>query len=119
MIYTATLSSTPLRLRESRVVADLLLQRLSDAEWKEAIVEKNVLQVGSVVGLVRSSNILRARLEPLGEELWTMMRDGKRGIATQAAPAGAIRHSRLLGDFMDLTIREQRALFALKLEPRF
>ena len=116
MIYTATISSTPLRLRESRVVADLLLQSLSDQEWKAAVVQHNVLQVGSEIGVIRSSRIIRARLEPLGEGLWRMVRDGGRDLATQAAMAGAIRHSRLLGDFMDLTIREQRALFAKQLE---
>jgi hypothetical protein len=32
--------------------------------------------------------------------------------------AGAIKNSRLLGDFMDLTLREQRALFSNHLEPK-
>jgi hypothetical protein len=118
MIYTATISSTPLRLRESRIVADLLLQGVGEEAWKEAIVGQNVLQVGSTVGVIRSSNILRARLEPLGEALWKMVRDGERELATQAAFAGAVKHSRLLGDFMDITIREQRALFSRKLENR-
>lgn len=118
MIYTATISSTPLRLRESRIVADLLLQGVSDDAWKEAIVQQNVLQVDSTVGVIRSSNILRARLEPLGEGLWKMVRDGGREQATQAAFAGAVKHSRLLGDFMDITVREQRVLFAKKLENR-
>jgi hypothetical protein len=118
MIYTATISSTPLRMRETRIVADLLLQGVSDEAWKQAIVDENVLQVASTVGVIRSSNILRARLEPLGEGLWKMVRDGGREQATQAALAGAVKHSRLLGDFMDIAIREQRALFAKKLEAR-
>jgi hypothetical protein len=116
MIYTATISSTSLRLRASRIVADLLLQAVSDEAWKEAVVEQNVLQMGSVVTVIRSSNILRARLEPLGEGLWKMVRDGGRAQATQAAFAGAVKHSRLLGDFMDITMREQRTLFAEKLD---
>ena len=82
MIYTATISSTPLRMRETRIVADLLLQGMSDEAWKKAIVEQNVLQVASTVGVIRSSNILRARLEPLGEGLWKMVRDGGRELAT-------------------------------------
>ena len=40
-----------------------------------------------------------------------MLRDGGRAQATQAALAGAVKHSRLLGDFMDITMREQRVLF--------
>lgn len=118
MIYTATISSTPLRLRESRIVAQLLLQGVQGGGWKEAVVDQNVLQMGSPVTVVRSANILRARLKPLGEGLWIMARDGGRTLATQAALAGAIKHSRLLGDFMDIAMREQRALFATRLENR-
>jgi len=118
VIYTATISSTPLRLRESRIVADLLLRGVSGAAWREAIVEQNVLQVASAIAVTRSSNILRARLQSLGEGVWEMVRDGNREVATQATFAGAVKHSPLLGDFMDLTIREQRRLFAKNLEPR-
>jgi len=32
--------------------------------------------------------------------------------------AGAVKNSRLLGDFLDITMREQRALFAERLEYR-
>jgi hypothetical protein len=116
--YTATISSTPLRFRESRIVAGLLLQGVRDDAWTEAIVDNNALQIASKVGVVRSANILRARLEPLGQQLWRMVRDGGRELATQAAMAGAIKHSRLLGDFMDLAIRDQRSLFRATLDRR-
>jgi len=45
-----------------------------------------------------------------------MVRDGEREQATQAAFASAIKNSHLLGDFMDIVIREERELFATKLE---
>ena len=118
MIYTATITSASLRLRESRIVAGLLLAGVDEQGWKEAVVEQNVLQMGSVESIRRISGLLRARLEPLGEDIWGMVRDGSREVATQALFAGAVRNSRLLGDFMDITIREQRALFAKKLEYR-
>ena len=118
MIYTATITTASLRLRDSRIVADLLLQDLSEAAWKEAIVERNVLQMKSVETIKRISRLLRDRLEPLGEGLWKMVRDGGIEQATQAALAGAVKNSRLFGDFMDITMREQRALYAKKLEYR-
>ena len=118
MIYTATISSTPLRLRESRIIADLLLRGVTGDQWKSAVVEQNALQSGSTIAVIRSSNIIRARLEPLGREVWKMVREGGQVLATQAALAGAIGHSRLLGDFMDNILREQRALFAPRLEHR-
>jgi len=116
LLYTATISSTSLRLRESRIVADLLISGVSDEAWKKAVFEQNILQVSSAIAVRRSARILRARLEPLGRGLWEMVRDGSRELATQATFAGAIRDSRLLGDFLDITVREQRALFATKLE---
>ena len=118
MIYTATITSASLRLRESRIVAGLLLAGVDEHGWKKAVVERNVLQMGSVESIRRISGLLRARLEPMGEDIWGMVRDGSREVATQALFAGAVRNSRLLGDFMDITIREQRALFAKKLEYR-
>ena len=118
MIYTATITSASLRLRESRIIADLLLQAVSNEDWKKAIIEQNVLQMGSVESIKRISSLLRTRLEPLGEGLWQMVRDGGKELATQAVLACAIKNSRLLGDFMDITMREQRSLFAKKLEYR-
>ena len=72
----------------------------------------------SVESVHRISQLLRARLEPMGDELWTMVCDGGRELATQATFAGAVKNSRLLGDFMDIILREQRVLFAKHLEPR-
>jgi hypothetical protein len=115
-MYTATITAASLRLRESRIIADLLLRAVSNVTWREELMGRNVLQMGSVESIKRITQLLRARLEPLGEGLWEMVRDGGRAQATQAALAGTLKNSRLLGDFMDITIREQRALFAKKLE---
>jgi hypothetical protein len=118
VIYTATITSASLRLRECRIIADLLLQSVDNAAWKEAMIEQNVLQMGSVESIKRISSQLRTRLEPLGESLWQMVRDGGKELATQAVLAGTIKNSRLFGDFMDIAMREQRALFAKNLEHR-
>ncbi|MCB0188111.1 MAG: DUF1819 family protein [Caldilineaceae bacterium] len=116
MIYTATITTATLRLRESRIVADLLIKGTSDADWKQAVWEDNALQLDSIESIKRISRLLRARLEPLGAGLWHLVRDADRQQATQAVFAGAVKNSRLLGDFMDITMREQRARFAKKLE---
>lgn len=117
-LYTATITSSGLRVRESRVVARLLLQHVDDRTWREEIQEKNVLQMASLNSTKRVSLLLRARLEPLGPVVWKLVDEGDSILATQAVFAGAIKNSRLLGDFLDLVVREQRALFAEFLEPR-
>ena len=119
MIYTATITSASLRLRECRLIADLLLQGREQRGMEPGHPRRQrPANEARRSEFERFANQLRARLEPLGEGLWKMVRDGGREQATQAAFAGAVKHSRLLGDFMDITIREQRALFAKKLEYR-
>ncbi len=44
------------------------------------------------------------------------VRDGGHEQATQAVFAAAVKNCRLLGDFMDMTMREQKILFAEILE---
>ena len=118
MTYTATITSASLRLREGRIIAGLLLKGVSQLEWKQATLEQNVLQMGSPESIRRISGLLRARLKPFGPDLWRIVHQDETVAATQAVLAGAIKNSRLLGDFMDLTLREQKALFAPKLEHR-
>ncbi len=45
-------------------------------------------------------------------ELWELVRDGTATVATHAVLAGAVKHSFLLGDFLDLVVREQYRLFS-------
>jgi hypothetical protein len=118
LIYKATITSASLRLRESRIVADLLLQEVDEEGWRNATIDQNAMQMNSMESVKRISRLIRARLEPMGEGLWKMVRDGSQEQATQAVFAAATKNSRLLGDFMDIAIREQRALFAKKLEYR-
>jgi len=91
---------------------------MSDDEWKSVVIENNILQIKSAETNRVVSRLLKARLRTMDKDLWGMVRDGTQNLATQATFAAAIKHSRLLGDFMDVTIREQRALFAKRLEYR-
>ena len=59
MIYTATITSASLRLRESRIVADLLLRGVGANDWRRAVLEDDVLQMGSVESMKRISVSVR------------------------------------------------------------
>ncbi|AGF53596.1 ssl7042 (plasmid) [Synechocystis sp. PCC 6803] len=74
--YTVSIARSGLRLRESRIIADLLLQKISDGDWQRKILEENVLQIGNVESIKRIAHLLRSRIEPLGESLWLLIRDG-------------------------------------------
>ena len=59
----------------------------------------------------RLSRLLRARLKLMRPELWEIVRDGPTPVATHACLAAAVKHSTLLGDFLDIVVREQYRLF--------
>ena len=50
-------------------------------------------------------------------EFWRLIRDGSLIVATHACLAAAVKHSALLGDFLDLVVREQHRLFNPMLTP--
>jgi hypothetical protein len=109
--YKADIAGGSLKLQESRVVAGLLLDGVTDAEWKDAIEVANVLQKRSPGTAKRQASLMRVRLETLKPELWELVRDGSKIAATHAMFAAAIKHSTLLGDFLDLMVRDQFRMF--------
>ena len=109
--YKADIAGGSLKVLESRVLADLLLQGADDAEWRDAIEVRNVLQKRSPGTAKRQASLIRSRLTTMGPELWQLVRDGSGHVATHAVFASAIKHSKLLGDFLDLMVREQFRLF--------
>ena len=95
--YKADIAGGSLKLQESRVVAGLLLDGVSDTEWKNAIEVANVLQKRSPGTAKRQASLMRVRLETMMPELWELVRDGSKIVATHALFAAAIKHSTLLG----------------------
>jgi hypothetical protein len=115
MRYSADITAGALKVPESRVVARPLLDGLDDLAWKDAIVKENSLQARTRATAVRLARLIRQRLETMDADLWKLVRDGSAIVATHAALAAAIKHSPLLGDFLDLVVRERFRLFDLKL----
>ena len=108
--YTTDMITGALMVPESRVMAGLLLQRPDAQGWKDAILERNVLKVRRGVAL-RVARLLRARLETMGPDLLNMVRDGHGTVVTLAVLSAAVKHSRLLGDFLALVVAEQHRQF--------
>jgi hypothetical protein len=106
-LYSADLTAGSLKLRESRVIAGLLLESVSDEEFHRAVGQGNVLQARSPSTGVRLARLIKSRLLGFDQELWMMVRDGDAPLATQALLVAAVRHSRLLRDFIDLCLRDE------------
>lgn len=109
--YSADITAGALKLPESRIIADLLLRQADADAWKDAIVTKNVLQARSPATARRLTKLVRGRLETMGPDLWALVRDAKGGVAIQAIFAAAVKHSHLLGDFLEIALGEQYRQF--------
>ena len=109
--YKGNITRASLKVPESRLIAGLLIDGVDDQTWRDAIVVRNILQKRSPSTAVTVGTLLRARLETMGLDLCVLVRDGSRLVATHAVLATAIKHSALLGDFLDLAVREQLRLF--------
>lgn len=112
LTYSADLTAGSLKTRESRILANLLLQEADDQAWDKAIYDENLLQTRNPATAKRLTRLIRKRLELMGPELWRLIRDGSSTVATQAVLAAAVKHSHLLGDFLDTVVREQFCLFS-------
>ena len=111
MRYKAELTAGSLKVPESRVVADLLLRGVDASGWRQAMFQENVLQARSPQTAKRLRTLLRQRLQTMDADLWRMIRDASVTVATHACLAAAIKHSPLLGDFLDLVVREECRLY--------
>ena len=73
---------------------------------------QNLLQARNPATAIRVSRLIRKRLELMGADLWQLVKDGSAVVAAHAALAAAVKHSLLLGDFLDLVVRDQYRVFA-------
>ena len=119
MRYRADITAGSLKVPESRIIADLLLRGIDKRGWDDAILNKNVLQARSPETAKRFVRLIRRRLETMETPLWRLVRDGTGTVvATHAVLAAAVKHSHLLGDFLDLVVREHYRLFSATLSNR-
>lgn len=103
---------------ESRIVADLLLKGVDAAGWKQAIEVKNVLRKRSPTTASTKAALVRARLQTMTTDLWRLVRDGSKPVTTHAVFAATIKHTPLIGDFLDLVVRDLYRRFEDTLKPQ-
>ena len=116
--YKANFTNGGLMVPESRIVADLLLQGVEAAEWKQAIEVDNVLRKRSPTTASTKAVLIRARLQTMTGGLWGLVRDGSKPVATHAVFAATAKHSPLFGDFLDLVVRDLYRRFEDTLKPQ-
>lgn len=114
--YNSDLNGGSLMVRESRVIADLLLRNVSAEEWKQAIQVDNLLQKRSPATARRNAQAIRKRLELMEPEFWRALRDGDEELATQVVFCAALERNLLLIEFMERVLRDAYITHTEKLE---
>lgn len=93
-------------VRESRIVANLLLSDVDQAAWKVAIHEENRLQKARPATAKRMAQAIRKRLEKLEPPFWQALRDGDDQLATQVAFCAALARNLLLVEFLETVVAD-------------
>jgi hypothetical protein len=109
--YKSSITTGSLLVRESQVIARLLLEHLNDKAWHQAIVIDNLLQKRSPESAKIQARLIKERLKLMKPELWKLIDTGTSDVVTQALLAASIKHSPLLGDFMYNVIKPHWQVF--------
>ncbi|MFW2153658.1 DUF1819 family protein [Acinetobacter gyllenbergii] len=104
--YDSDLIGGSLMVRESRLIADLLLREATPEQWHQAIQIDNILQKRTPASAQRNATAIRKRLERLEPDFWKALRDGDDELATQVAFCGALERNLLLIELMETVMRE-------------
>ena len=104
--YNSDLTGGSLMVRESRIIAGLLLDKATSEQWDQAICIENHLQKRSPATAKRNAQAIRKRLELLEPEFWQALRDGDDELATQTAFCAALERNLLLVEFMEGVVRD-------------
>jgi len=110
-IYDGGIVAGSLLVPESREIARLLLQGEDKNAWKDAIMKGNILQKRSPETARRQGRLIQKRLLLMSPDHWELVSEGHAALATQAVMAAAIKHSHLIGDFMQSVVREHWRTF--------
>lgn len=111
ILYNGEIVAGSLLVAESREIAKLLSEGKNGETWNEAVVTNNILQKRNPETARRQAGLIKRRLLLMKPALWEMIAKADAGLATQAVMAAAIKHSRLLGDFMNRVVREHWRTF--------
>lgn len=115
--YNSDLIGGSLMVRESRIVAELLLAGVDDAVWRAAILDENRLQKTRPATAKRMAQAIRKRLERLEPPFWQALRDGDDQLATQVAFCAALVRNLLLVEFLETVVADACVTRAETLEP--
>jgi hypothetical protein len=106
----------PLMGRESRTVAELLLQEPDEATWQQQIINDNILQASSTSTANRYARTLRLRLMTLDRESWQLIAHGSESERVQMLLIALMIQSPVVAAFVAEVLTPARQQFKEKLD---
>ncbi|UYM15476.1 DUF1819 family protein [Endozoicomonas euniceicola] len=110
-VWFGDLMTGNLLVRESLLIAPLLLQKPDSDQWKEEVEIRNLLQKSSVHSARRVALGIRRRLEPMGEEFLQQLIGTDETTCRQLLLLAVMVKSPAICLFMDKVIRENRRIY--------
>ena len=109
--YLGDITGGSIMLRESRLIAQLLLQHPDDEAWERAVVEENLLQKSSVHSAKRMASTVRKRLEAMSDTFWSDLLNAPDDLARQMLMLSVMCQSPVLIDFMATEVADARRMY--------
>ena len=114
-LYLGDIIGGSIMLRESRIIAELLLLNPDPETWSQKIENENLLQKNSMQSAKRFASTLRKRLEPMGDDFLTDLIDADETLAGQLILLAIMNHSPVIADFMRTELTDARRVFSERL----
>lgn len=113
--YVGDINGGSLMLNDSLILAEYLLQDPDKEQWKQLIVDENILQRKSSNTALRAAATVRKRLSPLGHEfLQDLLRLPERAYV-QLLMVALLVQSPIMADFMRNVVAEARRVYKAEL----
>jgi hypothetical protein len=114
--YNAEIVAGALLPNETRQMAELWLKKVDDDTVRRLIVSENILQKRTSASAIRMARLIQNRFRYADEHLLQIVVSGSRTASNQALLILAIKHSRLLGDYLLNVVRERWRQFETKIQ---
>jgi hypothetical protein len=115
-LYLGDLIGGSLMLRESQIIAELLLSYPTSEEWHDKIVNQNILQKNSDASSKRNASTLKNRINCVSDEIKNIIAFGSGDDAKQAMFASVLINTPILYDFMKDVVIDAKRIFRQTLD---
>ncbi len=115
--YNAEIVAGALLPSESRLIAKLILEGISDEQLKHLLTIDNILQKRSPATAIWVAGLIKKRFALVNKDLLEIVVNGNRQALMLALLVAAIKHNKLIGDFLLRVVKEKWRLFETKLNP--